>query len=121
MVLRQPKIRMDSLPAPRQTAANPAPRKETLNPEIMRQLSGGSVTGFIAGLVISVFSKTLVLLLGISIVLIQVAARYGINIMQQLRVKERVEESRVIAALRKDPAYKISFGLFFAMSAFMKF
>jgi hypothetical protein len=51
----------------------------------------------------------------------QVAARYGVNLVSQLRVRQRLEESRILAALRKDPAFKISFGLFFAMSAFMKF
>ncbi|KAI1497511.1 hypothetical protein F5X99DRAFT_412995 [Biscogniauxia marginata] len=92
-----------------------------LNAELMRQLSGGSVTGFVSGLLVSVFSRTLVLLLGFSIVIVQVASRYGINLVQQLRVKERVGKSRVLAALERDPAFKLSFGLFFAMSAFMQF
>lgn len=51
----------------------------------------------------------------------QVASRYGINLVEQLRVKQRLGNSRVLAALQKDPAFKLSFGIFFAMSAFMKF
>lgn len=49
------------------------------------------------------------------------AARYGIDLVDQLRVKDRFKDSRVLAALRRDPAFKFSFGLFFAMSAFMRF
>ncbi|KAI0458353.1 hypothetical protein F5B21DRAFT_500611 [Xylaria acuta] len=95
--------------------------REVLDPELMRQLSGGSVTGFLSGLLVSVFSRTLVLLLGVSVVIVQVAARYGINIIDQLRLKQRLGKSRVLAALEKDPMFKLSFGLFFALSAFMQF
>ncbi|KAI0476990.1 hypothetical protein F4859DRAFT_480952 [Xylaria cf. heliscus] len=92
-----------------------------LSPEVMRQLSGGSVTGFLSGLLVSVFSRTLVLLLGVSVVIVQTAASYGINIIDQLRLKQRLGKSRILAALEKDPMFKISFGLFFALSAFMEF
>ncbi|GAW24313.1 hypothetical protein ANO14919_138970 [Xylariales sp. No.14919] len=95
--------------------------KETLNPEVMKQLSGGSVTGFLSGLIVSVFSRTLVLLLGVSVVIVQVAARCGIDIVNQLRLKQRLGKSQVLAALEKNPVFKLSFGLFFALSAFMEF
>ena len=49
------------------------------------------------------------------------ASRYGIDLVRQLRLKERLGHSRVLAALEKDPAFKLSFGLFFTMSAFMQF
>ncbi|KAI1738326.1 hypothetical protein F4680DRAFT_187394 [Xylaria scruposa] len=96
-------------------------KRETLNPELMKQLSGGSVTGFLTGLLVSVFSRTLVLLLGVSVVIVQIAARYGINIIDQLRLKQRLGKSRVVEALEKDPMFKVSFGVFFALSAFMQF
>ncbi|KAI8954594.1 hypothetical protein F4801DRAFT_478472 [Xylaria longipes] len=96
-------------------------KEEMLSPELMKQLSGGSVAGFLSGLLVSVFSRTLVLLLGVSVVIVQVAARYGINIIDQLRLKQRLGKSRVLAALEKDPVFKLSFGLFFALSAFMQF
>ncbi|KAI3336560.1 hypothetical protein HD806DRAFT_9891 [Xylariaceae sp. AK1471] len=130
-----PLIRFDSLSSPSPSSSSfstsspafsNAPRekqegKEKLNPELMKQLSGGSVTGFLSGLLVSVFSKTLVLLLGVSVVIVQVAARYGIDIVDQLRLKQRLGNSRVSAALKKDPVFKLSFGLFFALSAFMQF
>ncbi|KAI0190098.1 hypothetical protein F4808DRAFT_31589 [Astrocystis sublimbata] len=125
-----PRVRFDALSTPRSgfattSALGGGKPNETagghLNPELMKQLSGGSVTGFLAGLLVSVFSKTLVLLLGASVVVVQIAARYGLNIVDQLRLKQRIGNSRVIAALEKDPLFKISFGLFFALSAFMRF
>ncbi|KAI1454960.1 hypothetical protein F4805DRAFT_294928 [Annulohypoxylon moriforme] len=117
---RQPKLRLDARETPRPVSSLP-PVKERLDPEILKQLSGGSITGFVSGILISIFSRTLVLLLGLSVVITQVAARYGLDIVEQLRLKQRVGNSRVLAALEKDPAFKLSFGLFFAMSAFMQF
>ncbi|KAI1213408.1 uncharacterized protein F4807DRAFT_264326 [Annulohypoxylon truncatum] len=117
---KQPKLRLDARETPRPISSLP-PAKERLNPELLKQLSGGSVTGFVSGILISIFSRTLVLLLGVSVVIVQIASRYGLDIVQQLRLKQRVGNSRVLAALEKDPAFKLSFGLFFAMSAFMQF
>ncbi|KAI1757446.1 hypothetical protein F4782DRAFT_129939 [Xylaria castorea] len=124
-----PRVRFDSpLSSGFSTTSSPAfsrgdreEKRETLNPDLMRQLSGGSVTGFLSGLLVSVFSRTLVLLLGVSVVIVQIAARYGINVIDQLRLKQRLGKSRVLEALEKDPMFKISFGLFFALSAFMQF
>ncbi|KAI0431510.1 hypothetical protein F5Y09DRAFT_193691 [Xylaria sp. FL1042] len=126
-----PRIRLDSAPATTTTspsfstsssAFSNAPRgKGELDPDLMKQLSGGSVAGFVSGLLVSVFSRTLVLLLGVGVVIVQVAARYGIDIIDHLRLKKRLGKSRVLAALERDPAFKLSFGLFFALSAFMQF
>ncbi|KAI1431615.1 hypothetical protein GGR50DRAFT_697856 [Xylaria sp. CBS 124048] len=107
------------------SSSSPSPRAHgddgLLTADLMRQLSGGSVTGFLSGLLVSVFSRTLVLLLGCSVIVIQVAAEYGIDIVDQLRLKQRLGKSRVLAALEREPAFKLSFGLFFALSAFMHF
>ncbi|KAI1074082.1 hypothetical protein F5B20DRAFT_470105 [Whalleya microplaca] len=118
VMYRPPRLRMDSRAAPRPTSYPPS--KERLNPEVMKQLSSGSITGFLSGLVVSIFSRTLVLLLGVTMVILQIASRYGINIVQQLQLKQRIGNSRILAALEKNPAFKLSFGLFFAMSAFMQ-
>ncbi|KAI1144640.1 hypothetical protein F5Y05DRAFT_33914 [Hypoxylon sp. FL0543] len=117
---RQPRLRLDARDTPRPMSSRP-PTKDRLDPELLKQLSGGSITGFVSGVIISIFSRTLVLLLGISVVVIQVASRYGVDLVQQLRLKQRLGNSRVLAALEKNPAFKLSFGLFFAMSAFMQF
>jgi hypothetical protein len=70
---------------------------------------------------VSVFSKTLVLLAGIGMVLIQVAARNGIDIVSYLKLKERASTSRIIALLNQHTAFKFSFAIAFALSAFMSF
>jgi len=88
---------------------------------LVSQLSQGSIAGFLAGLLLSVFSKTLVLLGGVAVVLTQVASKYGIDIVQQLKLKQRIGNSKVLSALERDPAFKLSFGFFFAMSAFIGF
>ncbi|KAI0849351.1 hypothetical protein F5Y00DRAFT_65548 [Daldinia vernicosa] len=116
---RQPKLRMDARDTPRPMSSRPT--KERLDPDLLKQLSGGSITGFISGLLISVFSRTLVLLIGLTVVVVQVASRYGLDLVQQLKVKQRLGNSRILAALEKNPAFTLSFGLFFAMSAFMQF
>ncbi|ORY69495.1 uncharacterized protein BCR38DRAFT_480682 [Pseudomassariella vexata] len=122
MVLTQPKLRMDTLATSRATISTKSgPSKERLDPDVIKQLSSGSMTGFLAGLLVSVFSKALVLLMGVSFVLVQVAASYGVDLIGQLRMKQQLQESKVLAALRKNPTFKVSFGLFFAASAFMSF
>ncbi|KAL2017291.1 hypothetical protein VTK56DRAFT_2314 [Thermocarpiscus australiensis] len=70
-------LRLDSYPSgttqSRSLASGPNQRRtDGLDAETVRQLSGGSLSGFVAGLLVSVFSKTLVLLAGIAMVLIQV-------------------------------------------------
>jgi len=125
---------------------------------------GGS--GFFVGLLVSVFSKTLVLLAGIGMVLIQVrlarlmhspspplkvnqpwlmqtvhlltpylvllvgrfglpfcqvAARNGIDLVSTLKLKERANTSRILAMLNQHTAFKLSFAIAFALSAFMSF
>lgn len=96
-------------------------RKDGLSPEVIKQLSGGSLSGFLTGLLVSVFSKTLVLLIGIGIVSIQVASHYGLDLVKYLKLKNRVESSKILTGLRYNPAFKIAFGVTFALSAFMSF
>ncbi|KAJ2895922.1 hypothetical protein MKZ38_006040 [Zalerion maritima] len=116
--LRRP-IRLDTAAAP-YSSKLPVP-KEKLNPETIRQLAGGSAAGFLAGVVVSVFSKTLVLFTGIFMVAVQVAARYGIDLIQHFQVKDRLKSSRFIALLRNHPTFKLSFALTFALAAFAHF
>lgn len=89
-------MRMDAIPSSNKSFSTTRPeRKDRLDPEIIKQLSGGSlsgmilnpsshifiynhpnthpITGFAVGLLVSVFSKTLVLLAGIGMLTIQVS------------------------------------------------
>ncbi|KAK0673921.1 hypothetical protein QBC41DRAFT_104505 [Cercophora samala] len=96
-------------------------RKDRLDSEIVKQLSSGSLSGFVVGLLVSVFSKTLVLLAGIGMLTIQVASRSGLDLVKYLKLRERFQGSRVLAALNQHTAFKLSFAIAFAMSAFMSF
>lgn len=101
------------------------------------------VIGFLTGVLVSIFSKTLVLLTGIAIVVVQVsfhfagmgpkhtreeslmkqqvAGRNGIDVLGMLRLRQRVESSRVLSALSRNPTFKVAFGTTFALAAFMQF
>lgn len=124
---RQP-MRLDALPAsPTSRSNSPATSRvvaeseDWLDPELIRQLSGGSLAGFLSGLVVSVFSKTLVLLTGLAIVTVQVASRWGVDLLSALKIRQRIESSRVLSALEKNPTFKLAFGTTFALAAFMHF
>ncbi len=52
---------------------------------------------------------------------LKVAASYGIDLAQEFRLKEKLASSKILSALRKDTPFKLSFGITFAMSAFMRF
>ncbi|KAK3939956.1 hypothetical protein QBC46DRAFT_386719 [Diplogelasinospora grovesii] len=122
-------MRLDSLPpassrsystGPKHTPAEPL-NSSVLSPEVIKQLSGGSLSGFAIGVLVSVFSKTLVLLLGLGIVAIQVASRYGINLVDTLKLRKRFSSSKILSALDRHAAFKLAFGLTFALSAFTSF
>lgn len=99
-------------------------------------------------MLVSVFSKTVVLLTGVAIVVVQVsflsaspctgirrtfadgslmgrqqqmASRYGVDILGMLKLRQRVESSRILSALSRNPSFKLAFGTTFALAAFMQF
>ncbi|KAK1756248.1 hypothetical protein QBC47DRAFT_183362 [Echria macrotheca] len=76
LLKRQQPMRFDAPPTTTRRQFSDGPdhrqRKDMLSPDVIKQLSGGSLAGFVTGLLVSVFSKTLVLLMGIGIVSIQV-------------------------------------------------
>jgi len=55
--------------------------REDAKAELMKQLSSGSVTGFVSGILLSVFSRTLVLLLGVGVVVVQVCFFFPLCIL----------------------------------------
>ncbi|KAK4190428.1 hypothetical protein QBC35DRAFT_449399 [Podospora australis] len=116
-------VRCDTFAVPpeRSRAYSSGKRKDHLDADVVKQLSSGSLSGFVAGVLVSYFSKTLVLLGGITMVLLQVASRYGINLVDQLHLRQRVQSSRILSALNRVTVFKISFAIAFALSAFMSF
>ncbi|KAK0738568.1 hypothetical protein B0T18DRAFT_394833 [Schizothecium vesticola] len=122
-------MRLDAVPvASRHYAGTRAPdvapavkgeERLTLD-QFIRQLTAGSMTGFITGLIVSIFSKLLVPLIGLGIVFTQVAAHYGINIVEHIR-KKKIQNSRILAALRGYPVFTVVFGTTFFLSSFCSF
>ncbi|CAK7263691.1 hypothetical protein SEPCBS119000_000611 [Sporothrix epigloea] len=96
------------------TAGNRNDHGLPLNAEVAAEVSKGSV-------LVSTFSKTLVLLVGVAIAAQSLAARAGIDLVKYLHLKERLEKTRVLSFLASNTIFKLAFGTTFALSAFMSF
>ncbi|RDW70212.1 hypothetical protein BP5796_08609 [Coleophoma crateriformis] len=105
----------------RRNAKSPVFSNGTLNPKAVRQISSGSIIGLCAGLVVSTFSKSLALLLGLLVVGVQVASSYGINLLPYNRLQKYVTSIDLRSAVQDNVAFKVSFGSTFALAAFMQF
>lgn len=105
----------------RQNAKTPVLRGGSLNPGAVKQLSGGSIVGLCCGLLVSTFSKSLALLLGLMVVGVQVASSYGIHIIPYNRLQKYVTSIDLRSAVQDNVAFKLSFGTTFALAAFMEF
>lgn len=89
----------------------------SINPRAIRQISMGSLMGLGLGVVVSAFSKMLVLVAGLGVVFWQLAARRGYNIIPVERVQKYVKGVNLRSAINDNAAFKISFGLMFALTA----
>lgn len=49
------------------------------------------------------------------------ASRNGIDLLGMLKLRQRVQSSRVLSVLEKNPTFKLAFGSTFALAAFMQF
>ncbi|KAL6876038.1 hypothetical protein HDV57DRAFT_519376 [Trichoderma longibrachiatum] len=79
---RSTPVRFDSRQKSPQTQSQPADaaREQLLSPRVIQQVSAGSIIGFGTGLVVSVFSRTLVFIGGVLAAFYQVAASYGLGL-----------------------------------------
>ena len=76
------------------------------------------MTGLVAGLGVSVFSKTLVVLIGLLIAGVQTAESWGLHLVPYRRLQGYVKGVDLRSAVQDNVAFKVSFGLMFALSAF---
>lgn len=74
-----------------------------------------------AGLGLSIFSKPLAVLLGLLIVGVQTAESYGIHLIPYRYLQGYAKSIDVRSAVQDNAAFKISFGMMFALSAFAEF
>ncbi|KAH3976642.1 hypothetical protein HBI62_198160 [Parastagonospora nodorum] len=91
------------------------------NPQAIRQVSMGSILGVLGGLGISVFSKPLAILIGLGIVVLQAIESRGIHIIPYSFLQRRFKQTNVRSLVRDNVAFKLSFGLTFALAAFAEF
>ncbi|KAJ8111583.1 hypothetical protein OPT61_g5856 [Boeremia exigua] len=91
------------------------------NPRAVRQISMGSILGVIGGLGISVFSKPLAILLGLGIFALQFIESRGIHVIPYSYLQRRFKSTNVRSLVQDNVAFKLSFGLTFALAAFAEF
>ncbi|KAF3396455.1 hypothetical protein F1880_006900 [Penicillium rolfsii] len=92
-----------------------------LTPENMRQISLGSVLGLVAGVGLRAFSKVLVVVLGMGVVVVEWAASKGYNILPLDRLQKYIKNANLRRAVSENRPFKISFGAMMAMAAFAQF
>ncbi|KAJ5573889.1 uncharacterized protein N7459_008316 [Penicillium hispanicum] len=92
-----------------------------MNADNMRQISLGSVLGLVAGVGLRAFSKALVVILGMGVVLIEWAASKGYNILPLHRIQKYVKRVDLQRAVSEHRPFKISFGAMMALAAFAQF
>lgn len=92
-----------------------------MNPQAIKQISFGSLVGLGLGVLVSAFSRMLVLVVGVGVVLGQYAARKGYNIIPVERLQRHFKNVNLRSAINDNAAFKISFGLMFALTAFGEF
>jgi len=125
-MIQQRPIRLDASPvlsgdSYRRNARTPVVRGGGLNPAAVRQISSGSIIGLCAGVLVSTFSKTLAILIGLGVVAVQVLSSYGINVIPYGKLQKYVTSIDLRSAVQDNVAFKISFGTTFALAAFMRF
>lgn len=69
----------------------------------------------------SVFSKPLAVLLGLLVIGVQTAESYGIHLVPYRAIQGYVKGVDVRSAVQDNVAFKISFGLMFALAGFAEF
>ncbi|GES65898.1 FUN14 family protein [Aspergillus terreus] len=87
----------------------------------MRQVSMGSVLGLVVGVGLRAFSRALVVLLGMGVVVIEWAASKGYNILPLQRMQKYVKGVDLQKAVSRNVPFKISFGAAMALAAFAQF
>jgi len=126
-MLRQRPIRLDSGPVfsgnsyGGDARTTPLVRNGQLNPAAVRQISSGSIIGLCAGLLVSTFSRSLALLIGLGVVAVQWASSYGINVIPYNKLQKRITSIDLRSAVQDNVVFKVSFGATFALAAFMQF
>ncbi|KAF6223553.1 hypothetical protein HO133_000396 [Letharia lupina] len=91
------------------------------NPRAYRQISAGSIVGLLGGVAVSTFSKTLAMLFGLLVFGVQYMASQGYNIIPTTKLQRYVKGIDLRSAVEDNVAFKLSFGLTFALASLASF
>lgn len=91
------------------------------NPQAYRQISAGSIAGLLGGVAVSTFSKTLAMLFGLLVFGVQYMASQGYNIIPTTKLQRYVKGIDLRSAVEDNVAFKLSFGLTFALASVASF
>ncbi|KAB8236032.1 hypothetical protein BDV23DRAFT_143725 [Aspergillus alliaceus] len=105
----------------KQGATKPTSASRILTASNMRQVSLGSVLGFVVGVGLRAFSRVLVVLLGMGVVFVEWAAAKGHNVLPVDRLQRFVKGVDLQKAVSQNKPFKISFGATMALAAFAQF
>ncbi|KAL7940896.1 hypothetical protein V8C42DRAFT_201970 [Trichoderma barbatum] len=111
--------RQKSPPASSQSTAEPS--EPLLAPRIIRQISAGSMVGFGTGLVVSLFSRTLVFIGGVMAAFYHLASSYGISLPGIVSSHKLLTDKIPFLKYGTGNGWFVaSFGLTFVLAAFVR-
>ncbi|KAL7905762.1 hypothetical protein GGI35DRAFT_121957 [Trichoderma velutinum] len=116
-------IRFDSRQKSPPTASQPAakPSEPLLSPRIIRQISAGSIVGFGTGLLVSLFSRTLVFIGGVMAAFYHLASSYGIGLPSIVYSPKLLTDKNPFLKYGTGNGWFVaSFGLTFILAAFVR-
>ncbi|KAF1813196.1 hypothetical protein P152DRAFT_308551 [Eremomyces bilateralis CBS 781.70] len=121
-------LRADSHASPFNTLLGSLPPKVEqrsddgiLNRKVVGQIASGSMLGVIGGLVISILSKPLALLLGLLFLGEQALEHHGIRLIPYGRIQGFLQRVGVKSVFHENPAFKLSFSTTFLLASFAEF
>lgn len=120
------RYRLDASPSPVESYVNTARTPVVtsdgkINPRIFRQVSTGSIVGFLGGFAVSLFSRSLTVLIGLLVLGAQALESRGIHVVPWGILRRYYNETDLKSAILDNVAFKIAFGTTFALAGFAKF
>ncbi|QPH17082.1 hypothetical protein C2857_001856 [Epichloe festucae Fl1] len=122
MLLRRPMVQLDARPVANRTdRTSSAPNRNSfLTQDNIRQVSSGSVAGFLAGFATALLSQTLVIIGSVIAISFYVSSRYGLDLSRLLRLDRVPAVSAIYRAGMKNPWFTSAFALTYVLAAFAR-
>ncbi|KAG0138370.1 hypothetical protein HOY82DRAFT_223940 [Tuber indicum] len=92
--------------------------RTTFSPLIYRQVASGSFIGLAAGLAICRFSKSIALIFGSLLLLVEFLAMKGFHVIPYKRLSRWTKNIDLKDLITRNMAFKVSFGAAFALSSY---